>query len=64
MDNPPCPDCWQLVEEKQELRDKLTDHREVERQAYRQIGLYLEGGDRNCLIVAQAILDPTGATDG
>ena len=23
-DDNPCPDCWQLAQEKQELRDKLT----------------------------------------
>ncbi len=58
-----CPDCWKLVDEKQELRDKLADHRAVERHAYRQIQKFLDGGDRNCLIVAQAILDPVGPLD-
>ncbi len=58
-----CADCWKLVDEKQELRDKLADHCAVERQAYRQIQNFLDGGDRNCLIVAQAILDPVGQLD-
>lgn len=60
MDGDRCIDCLRLVEEKQELRDKLADHRSVERQAFRQIGLFLEDGERAHLIVAQAILDPIG----
>lgn len=65
-----CADCWKLVDEKQELRGKLADYRAVlhqhvgaVRQAYRQIQKFLDGGDRNCLIVAQAILDPVGSLD-
>ena len=63
MANAFCEDGWKLVEEKQELRDKLADHRAVERQAYRQIEKFLADGDRAHLIVAQAILDPVGPLD-
>ena len=41
-----------------EIRDKLVDHLSVERQAFRQIDLFLTDGERSHLIVAQAILDP------
>mgnify|MGYP001249995501 CR=1 FL=1 len=65
-----CSTCLTLVEEKQELREKLADYRTVlhehlgaVRQAYRQIQKFLDGGDRECLIVAQAILDPVGELD-
>jgi len=53
-----CQDCNQLVAEKQDLRDVLSGLRDANRQAYRQIGLFLENGQREHLIVAQAILDP------
>ena len=54
----PCEDCNRLVSEKQDLRDVLAGLRAAGRQAYRQIGLFLEDGQRERLIVAQAILDP------
>ena len=63
MSDETCLNCLQLVAEKQELRDKLADHRAVERQAYRQIDKFLTSGERSHLIVAQAILDPTGVND-
>lgn len=63
MSDETCLNCIQLVAEKQELRDKLADHRAVERQAYRQIEKFLANGERSHLIVAQAILDPVGLED-
>lgn len=53
-----CAECTQLVAEKQDLREALAGLRDAGRQAYRQIGLFLEDGQRERLIVAQAILDP------
>lgn len=63
MTAPGCQDCNQLVAEKQDLRDVLSGLRDANRQAYRQIGLFLEDGLREHLIVAQAILDPIGESD-
>lgn len=63
MSDETCLNCIQLVAEKQELRDKLADHRAVDRQAYRQIDKFLANGERSHLTVAQAILDPTGVND-
>ncbi|TXI88626.1 MAG: hypothetical protein E6Q34_12090 [Burkholderiaceae bacterium] len=42
----------------EDLREVLAGLRDAGRQAYRQIGLFLEDGQRERLIVAQAILDP------
>ncbi len=53
-----CEDCNRLVDENQDLREALAGLRDAGRQAYRQIGLFLEDGQRERLIVAQAILDP------
>ena len=58
-----CEDCNRLVDEKQDLRSALAGLRDAGRQAYRQIGLFLEDGQRERLIVAQAILDPIGLED-
>lgn len=58
MTAPRCQDCDQLVAEKQDLRDVLSGLRDANRQAYRQIALFMEDGLRERLIVAQAILDP------
>ncbi len=74
----PCPDCWQLVAEKQELRDKLRDayfvvadrQQQVEndernmRAARRHIELFVENGERAALTAALAGLDPgVGSAD-
>lgn len=56
-----CPRCGEPLREnlvKQDLREVLAGLRDAGRQAYRQIGLFLEDGQRERLIVAQAILDP------
>lgn len=58
-----CQNCNQLVAEKQDLRDVLSGLRDANRQAYRQIALFLEDGLREHLIVAQAILDPDAAEE-
>ena len=62
-EEPVCQNCNQLVEEKQDLRDVLSGLRDANRQAYRQIALFMEDGLREHLIVAQAILDPDAAEE-
>jgi hypothetical protein len=58
-----CQDCNQLMAEKQDLRDVLSGLRDASRQAHRQIGLFMKDGERDHLLVAQAILDPEAEED-